>query len=200
MSIILSARRVVEPTVEPLLIGETKLHLRVDDDYENALISSLIITARNECERVGWLSCCTQTWRVYLSQWPVSPLLLPRHPVQSISSIKYFDEADAEHTLSNSIYALTPAPGLDASVSLAADQDWPSEPLSTRQYPVVIEYVTGFGGSSSVPRAIKQWMLLQIGAMFEQREAVQLVPGVSNAIKLDFIDGLLDEYRGFRFS
>lgn len=199
MSHTLSARRVVEPTVEPLTLSAVKLHLRVDGNDENGLIHSLITTARILCEQHGWLSCCTQTWRVYVSSWPQTPLLLPRHPIQSISSIKYFDAADAEHTLSSSIYVLTPAPGLDAYLSLAADQNWPSESLSTRRYPIEIEYVAGFGDESSVPRTIKQWMLLQIGTMFEQREAVQIVPGVSNSIKMDFVDGLLDEYRGFRY-
>lgn len=199
MSVILSARRTVEPTVEPVTKAEVKANSRIDTNAEDSLLDLLIAAARSECENRAWLSLCTQTWRVYLPDWPSEPLILPRHPVQSISSVTYFDSSDASHTLSSSIYALVPSSGQDASIALAANQEWPSVTLSDRQYPIEIEYVTGFGDAAAVPNLIKAWLLRFVGNLYEYRESVQVIPGVSAAIEMGFIDNLLDDYRGFRY-
>ena len=199
MTMILDARRIVEPTEEPVSLGEAKLHLRVDGSDEDTLIDSLILTARQEAERLGWLSCCTQTWRLYLTGWPAGPVLLPRHPIQSIVSVKWYDASDVQQTVSSTVYALVPEAGCDAQLALANGQAWPTAELSGRMYPVVVEYVTGWGAAAAVPAAVRQYMLLLIGAMFENREAAIPVPGVSGVLVMPFVDGLLDEYRGFRY-
>ena len=197
-SLILDARRIVEPTVEPVSLDEAKLHLRVDHSDEDTLIDSLIVTARKQAERVGWLSCCTQTWRLFLAGWPTQPVLLPRHPVQSIVSVKWYDSSDVQQTLSASVYALVPEAGCDAQLALAAKQVWPTAELSDRRYPVVVEYVAGWD-ANSVPVTIKQYMLLLIGAMYENRDSVVVGAGISTVIDLPFLDGLIDDYRGFRY-
>lgn len=185
----------------PIGLDEAKRHLRVDDDIsdDDALIAGLIAAVTAQAENDGWLSCCTQSWTLYLSAWPDEPLLLPRHPIQSIVSVKYYDASDVAQTVVSSVYMLTPAPGLDAKLWLKHGQQWPTAELSERQYPIEVEYVTGFGADTAVPQPIKAWMLLRLAALYENREAALVVPGVSNAIKLDFVDGLLEPYRGFRY-
>lgn len=197
-SLILDARRIVEPTVEPVSLDEAKLHLRVDHSDEDTLIDSLIVTARKEAERVGWLSCCTQTWRLFLTGWPTQPVLLPRHPIQSIVSVKWYDSSDAQQTLASAVYVLVPDAGCDAQLALAANQTWPTAQLSDRRYPVVVEYVAGWD-ENSVPVTIRQYMLLLIGAMYENRESVAVGAGITMAVNMPFMDGLLDEHRGFRY-
>lgn len=197
MTTILDARRVTEPTAEPITLDEAKLHLRVvDGSDEDTLIDSLIAAARQEAERLGWLSCCTQTWRLYLTGWPAGPVLLPRHPIQSITSVKWYDASDAQQTLSASVYALVPEAGCDAQLALASGQAWPTAELSGRMYPVVVEYVAGWA-ENAVPAAIRQYMLLLIGAMYEQRQSV--VVGGGSLVEMPFVEGLLDDYRGFRY-
>ena len=196
---ILDARLKTAPTDEPVTLDEAKEHLRVDHGDEDALIDSLIVAARKQAESEGWLSCCTQTWTLYLTGWPGAPLLLPRHPVQSIVSLKYYDADDVAQTVATTVYTLTPAPGEDAHLWLKAAQEWPSAELSERLYPVEVEYVTGYGNGVDVPADIRQWLLLRIGSMYENRESVQVVPGVSNSISLDFADSLLSDHRGFRY-
>ncbi len=49
--------------------------------------------------------------------------------------------------------------------------------------------------SEAVPKAIKQWMLLQLGSMYENREAAS-----KDAMNtMPFVDGLLSSYRVVRF-
>lgn len=199
MSLILDTRRIAAPTFEPVSLDEAKLHLRVDHADEDAAIDALIVTARNEVERVGWLSVCSQSWRLHLTGWPDAPVILPRHPIQSITSVKWYDSSDTQQTLASTTYALVPDAGCDARLYLAGGgQAWPTAELSDRQYPIVVEYVAGWT-ADTIPAAIKHYMLMLIGSLYEHRESTVMVPGVSMAIEMPFVDGLIDEYRGFRY-
>jgi hypothetical protein len=44
-----------------------------------------------------------------------------------------------------------------------------------------------------VPASIQQWIKLQIGAMYDNREAEMTMRG--NPVKLGFVDALLNRYR-----
>jgi hypothetical protein len=58
---------------------------------------------------------------------------------------------------------------------------------------VIIQFVSGYGlAASSVPTAIRQWMLLQIGTMYAHRETINVG---GNVTPLGFVDCLLDPYR-----
>jgi hypothetical protein len=101
-------------------------------------------------------------------------LKLPRPPLISVSSVKYYDDDEVQQTLSTSLYLVdTPwrAPG---TVELAEDQDWPTD-LSSRRMPVTIRFICGYGLSTdtpagSVPPVVKQAIRLVIGWMYKNRE------------------------------
>lgn len=59
--------------------------------------------------------------------------------------------------------------------------------------PGVLTLVCGFGQAQDVPASIRQWMLLRIGALYEQRES--LVSGnTMSTSPYGFADALLDAY------
>jgi hypothetical protein len=59
---------------------------------------------------------------------------------------------------------------------------------------VKVEFVAGYGEDAAVPQGIKIWMLLRLGALYENREEVSAMrQGKIEA--LPYVDRLLDAYR-----
>lgn len=159
------------PASEPVELAEAKAHLRVTSSDEDDLITELIVAAREICEMTTGRSLITQTWRADFPCFPVSgeALRLPHGPVQSVTSIYYYDDTNADTLLASSVYKADLTEQL-AKVRLAPDQYWPSV---TRQSDAVrVTYEAGYGDDGiDVPRPILQAMLLLIGEWFRNREA-----------------------------
>lgn len=182
--------RITAPAVEPLTIAEAKLHCRVDGSDEDALITALIVAAREQAEHETGRALVTQTWELVHDEFPEA-FVLRRAPIQSVTSIKYLDDATgAEQTLDPADYLLDKdsEPGY---VVPAYGKAWPATwPVPNA---VRVRYVCGYGLAAAVPVAIKQWMLLAIGTMYAQRET--MIAGQVASLPDRFWSGLLDPYR-----
>ncbi len=163
-------RVVVEPIEEPVSLAEAKKHLRVDHDDDDTLIMGLIATARRSCEIRARRSFVTQTLEMSLEAWPDSEIVLPMPPLQSVTSITYIDAAGATQTVPSTDYLVYPnvEPGLVLLKSTAA---WPSAELQAGPG-IKLRYVAGYGLAIAVPALYKAAMLLMIGHLYENREAV----------------------------
>jgi len=63
---------------------------------------------------------------------------------------------------------------------------------------VEVTFTCGYGAASAVPEAIKAWVKLRIGAMYENRESdVALLRGSIG--EMPFADKLLAPFRALRF-
>jgi hypothetical protein len=62
---------------------------------------------------------------------------------------------------------------------------------------VVIRYTVGYGDADAVPQQIKNWMLLRIGMLYENRESVSAGQPLQ---EMPQADRLLDPYRLWSFS
>ncbi len=165
------SKTVVGPTEEPVTLAEAKTHLRVDHDADDTLIMGLIATARRSCEFGARRSFVTQTREMALCAWPpASGFKLPMPPLQSVESITYLDEAGATHTVTASDYRVytNVEPGI---VALKSNTAWPSATLAVGPS-ITVRYVAGYGLASAVPDDYKSAMLLMIGHLYENREAV----------------------------
>ncbi len=157
------------PAIEPVTLAEAKLHLRVDADDDDALITSLIVAARIWCEGFQNRAFITQTITGYLDRFANS-ISLPQPPLISVESIKYFDTGGDQQTLSDSIYDVdtTSEPGL---ITLAFNQSWPA--IRSVHHSVEIIFKAGYGDAGSdVPDTVKSAMKLLIGHLYEHRETV----------------------------
>jgi uncharacterized phiE125 gp8 family phage protein len=166
------------PTTEPVTTTEAKLHCRVDHSTEDAIFTRLIETARQECEAISRRAFVTRTYTAYLDYWPGRVLELPYPPLVSISSIKYYDDAGsaaATYASSNYIVDTTSEPG---RVSLKTNAEWPSVTLRPINGLEII-YTAGYGAADDVPDVYKAAMLLLIGHLYENREAVAVQQGIS---------------------
>ena len=159
-------------------LAEAKLHCRVDHSLEDALFTRLLNVARRQCEQISGWAFTTRTLVSKMEQWPNDgciELLYP--PLQSITSIAYLDSIGGSHTVSQSDY-LVDIHSIPGRVLLKANVSWPGEPLQVGN-PITITYVAGFGAASAVPEVYKQAMLLTVGHLYENREAVVVLQGVS---------------------
>jgi uncharacterized phiE125 gp8 family phage protein len=138
---------------------------------EDDLIESLITTAREDCESFQNRVYITQTWELWLDEFPSKDFIeIPLPPLQSISSIKYYDTDDTEATFSSDNYFVDvkSEPG---RVVLNHGESWPSTTLRPANG-VCVTFVAGYGDADDVPKAVKQAILLLIGHYYENREAV----------------------------
>lgn len=181
----MSLKVITPPASEPVTLAEAKLHLRVDGTTEDALISSLIVAARQGAEHLTDRALMTQTLELSLDGFP-SVIKLPRPPLVSVTSVKYVDQAGAEQTLVSTDYQLDAA-SEPARLMPAYGETWPT--TRNQVNAVTIRYQAGY---TTVPDQIKSWMLLRIGMLYANRESV--ATGISVA-QVPYVDRLLDAYR-----
>lgn len=175
---------ITPPAEEPISVGEAKLHCSVSIAEHDALLSGLIITAREHVENYTHRALITQTCEGALDFFPDSALAayrgvgttrgreseiaLPRPPLVSVASVKYLESAAGVLTTLATTEYLVDAASQPGRLTPAYGKCWPCT------YPVMsavtIRYVAGYGGAAAVPQAVKQAMLLLIGTWYNARE------------------------------
>lgn len=183
------------PATEPITTAEAKAHLRVDFSDDDTYIDTLIESARIACEFYCNRAFITQTVTQEEDCWS-NYMPLKVNPVISLTSIKYYDENEAQQTLT--------AAAADRQVDLNSDvanirsgltNDFPS--LGDTINPIEIIYVAGYGAASAVPLQIKHAIKLMVSHLYENREGVN-VPIASMATNIPMpkvVKDLLAPYR-----
>lgn len=153
------------PIAEPLTLAEVKAHLRLDDGEEDALLSSLIATARDHLERETGLCLMAQAWRLYLDDWPADGIIrIAKSPVQAIQAVMVFDAEGGPLQVSLEDHLLDGV-GRPARLWLR-DPPAPGQALNG----IEIDFSAGFGeAGADVPDTLKRAMLIHIGHMFAFR-------------------------------
>jgi uncharacterized phiE125 gp8 family phage protein len=132
------------------------------------MIQALIQAARRYGENFQNRAYNTQTWELWLDAFPdVDYISLPRPPLQSVTSVEYYDTSNVKYTMSATDYFVDTKsePG---KVTLGYGKSWPSSTTLRPYNGVCVTYVAGHVGQ--VPDTIKQAMLLLIGHWYENRE------------------------------
>jgi uncharacterized phiE125 gp8 family phage protein len=161
----LQAELVTGPTVEPLSLAECKKHLEIasSDTNHDAQLTSLIAEARQQWEHDTDSVLCYQYWRIRVKSWS-DRFALPKRPIQSITSIAYYDGNNTLQTLSTSLYQLH-----INEVRLAYQATLPT--TNDRWDAWTITYRCGYSQDATlVPAIAKRAMLLLVGYYFENRD------------------------------
>lgn len=157
----------VQPASEPITLSEAKTHLRVTATDEDDYISSLVSAARLVAEGRTGLRLFTQTVVISLDDFPCynDIIKLAVAPVQSITSVEYYDTDDANQTLGASTYwsDLTSVPA-----RVQVKESWPS--TISRIGNVRITAVVGWTDVANIPASVKHAMKLLVGHWYENRE------------------------------
>lgn len=218
---------VVAPTAEPFTIPEVKVRLDIIEPSLDEAIGDWIIAAREAAETICRRALVTQQWRMVLDefpspsmnvssanwygpQWGTNPgplsaarvegrtgyeIFLPHPPLATVNSVTYYDQDGALQTLSSSLY-LVDNISEPARLVPAPNTAWPA--TQARINAVSILFTCGYGNAAAVPQGIKSWMLMRIGAMYENREEIVVDKRVA-AVELPFVDRLLDRFRVVTF-
>lgn len=181
------------PTAEPLSLAAARAHLRVDHFDEDAVIAGFILAARQHIETITGLALCTTGYTLTLDDFPPGEMItLPREPVQSVTAVRYYNDAGTLVEWSSTeweadLYSLPPR------IRPRDGYTWPIS--KDRLAAVQIEFVAGFGGPETVPQSIVQALRVLVGHFYEHREVA--VTGTIVAPLPFAVDALLAPYRRF---
>lgn len=171
--------RSIEPAAEPVSLDELKAQLRIDHADEDDLLGELIAAARECVEDDTARALVTQTWQLTLDRFPrgcassadYRVIELRRPPVQSVTSVTYYDADAVEQTLDPSAYHVSTA-GAPGRLVLADGESWPVTECG-RPGAVTVTFACGYGADgSAVPAAAKHAIKLLCGHWYRNREAV----------------------------
>lgn len=160
------------PAAEPVTVAEAKLHCRVDETADDALIGTLITAARLYCESFTRRAFVTQTWVAYMDAFPTQQdfIYLPKPPLASVTGITYYDTAGTLQTWAASNYIVDAQQTTPGRVSCAYNVSWPlTQPRSNA---VTITFTAGYGAYTATPDSIKAAIKLLVGHWYENREGV----------------------------
>lgn len=192
-----SVETVVEPTEMAVTLEEAKLHLRVDHDEEDALITGLIMAATEDAEAFQGRSFTTRTLRLHMDRFPTGngAIYLPYAPVQSVEEVAYTDAGGAKNVMNATQYTVD-AVRSPARIAPAAGHSWPNTTLLAISA-VSVTYKAGYGdGPADIPATVKQAILLTVGHLYENREAVVTDRGTPTELPMG-VKHLLMKHRVF---
>lgn len=144
----MNLKLITGPAVEPCTVDEVKLFTHIDYDVEDALIAKWIKAARVAAENFQWRAYYTQEWELSFDSWPESPFFIPRPPLVSVESLKYYgtDDTEYEFDLNDLIIDVNSTPG---RISLAYGIQWPSTVL--REIDAIrVRFTAGYGDSEDL--------------------------------------------------
>ena len=158
------------PTAEPVTLEEAKAHLRVESNGDDLYISMLVRHAREYVESPGTnRALMPQTWDWTFDCFARWDLLVPRPPLQSVTSLKYLDTGGVQQTLSSSLYIVDTVsqPGRITPIPTPTSC-WPE--TFPRINAVTVRFVAGYLDKNAVPVGLKHLILLFVSHWYEHRE------------------------------
>lgn len=160
---------VTPPPIEPISVAEAKLHARIDETADDTLVAALITAAREMAESYTRRAFVTQTWKMFLDAFPSdTEIELPKAPLQSVTHVKTYDDADVATVFAASGYFVD-ASTRPGRIVLRDAASWPT--TATRVANAIeVQFICGYGNApTDVPLKIRQAMLLTIAHLYEHR-------------------------------
>lgn len=214
----MTVRAITQPTVEPITLTQAKLHCDIPATFtdHDALISSMIVAARQYAERYTHRAFIQRTFELTLPSFPnallqrtfltrqqqMQQIELPFPPLVSVSWVKYLELDGTVITLDPTLYQVD-SYREPALLQPAYLQVWP---IVTRPdfNAVQIRYVAGYAPVGSPDsdadyaahpdlETLKQWMRMRVATMYDNPQF--LAQSTVKELDDDYVDGMLDEYQ-----
>lgn len=180
---------ITAPTAEPITTQDAKDWLRISTTADDSLLDLMIKSARQKVENITGRKLITQTWELWLDhvpgnpqgEWwdgtrdghigtvfsPASEIDLKLAPVQSVSSLTYYDLNNTSATFSSSAY-LVDTVSSPARLILNSGQVWPQN-LRDRNA-IAVRMIAGYGDSGSfVPDSLLSAIKCTVMHFYEHR-------------------------------
>jgi uncharacterized phiE125 gp8 family phage protein len=158
---------VTPPSGQPVTLAQAKAHLKIETNDEDAYLQELIASAVAAVEAETGKAMLTQTWRLYLDDWPACGLVeLPVAPVRSVGPI--------------TVYAASGTPATLAAADFLLDRHGEPPRLFFRKRPdagreingIEIDIVAGYGeAGTDVPDQLVRAVLVLVAHWHAHRGA-----------------------------
>ncbi len=167
----MSLTLITPPAEEPLTLSDLKSHLKIDGAAEDALLSGLIVAARQMIEARFQIAVVAQTWRLSLDRAGTAPVVLPISPVISIDAVGVSRGGFIEALPAAAFEAQTGEVGrvrlkhADAFVQTGGQIG--GDALGR----IVITFTAGWVDANATPEALKQAIRVLASHLYENRES-----------------------------
>jgi uncharacterized phiE125 gp8 family phage protein len=165
-----TALHIVTPGAQAITTADGKQQIRVDyaASADNTEIDNMIQAATLQVEAFTGRVCMPTVYDLFLTGFPSGGIVLPVSPVSVITSVKYYSDVTTEVTwdAANYYYSLYAEPCKIMYVSGA-----PSV-YSYRADAVTVRFTAGYADAATVPKSIRQAILLMLGDLYENRADV----------------------------
>jgi uncharacterized phiE125 gp8 family phage protein len=158
---------VTPPSGQPVTLAQVKTHLKVETNDEDAYLQELIASAVATVEAETGKAMLTQTWRLYLDDWPPCGLVeLSVAPVRSVGPV--------------TVYAANGTPATLVPADLVLDRHGEPPRLFLRKRPdagreingIEIDIVAGYGeAGTDVPDQLVRAVLVLVAHWHAHRGA-----------------------------
>ena len=161
------------PATPLVALADAKAFLRVTSSAEDDIVTALVQAATDYMDAESGIlgrALITQRWQLTLPYFPARGHVdLPVPKVQQVTGITYYDEDNAQQTLSTDVYRLT-VNGEIACIDLEEGESWPA--TYARADAVAIQYDAGYGDDpADVPQAIRTAALMMVAQWYDNRMA-----------------------------
>jgi len=148
----------------PVTLAELKAHLAIDGTDHDDRLTDMLEDATAFCEAETGRSFITQTRERVLCCFPCHQIELPFPPLQSVTSVKYYDSDNVlvENFTGFVSYAPHSQPGW---IEPTAETTWPD--TFQRSDAVIVRYVSG---NATPPPQVRRAILMLCGTWNELRE------------------------------
>jgi uncharacterized phiE125 gp8 family phage protein len=166
---------------------EAKAHLKVLHTEDDVYIQTLVDVAEAQAEEITSRNLLETTNVFYLSDY-IGNFTLPKSPLIAVDTIQYVPYGESDYvTLASDMYEV----------------DDSSEPARVRFFEglyvadlfkaIKVTYRAGYA-EVEVPKPIKQWILIRVATLYENREEI-IVGTINSVIQNDYNDFLLSKYK-----
>jgi len=131
------------PAAELVTVAELKQQLGIAHSDDDAVLTGLLVAARQWCEQETGAVFAQRTFRLSLDGFP-EEIRLPVGPVTSIADVRYLDQSGAQQTLSSANYLTEMTPRRSRLVP-AFGTVWPltQERINSVEVDFTAGYTTG---------------------------------------------------------
>lgn len=177
---------ITAPAVEPVSLAEAKSWLREDNDDEDQLIQTLLVSARLTLEAWTRRFFITQGWRLICDNWPfpksgTKSITIAFAPFRAVTAIRVYNINDIASLIESTSYRVR---GGDQGGCILFET--PPKPPGRALEGVEIDFTVGYGSSpSQIPEPLRQAILLLVAHWREYRgddNALMAFPSTAMAL------------------
>lgn len=166
---------VTPPAFEPVELDEVREQVEVYIEDDDLLLGRKVTSAIDYLQENRGRQFAAATFDVRVAAWWSGLLRLPRAPLASVTSVKYYDQAGVLQTLAADQYVVNTPYKQAGSIELLL-RTFNYQPLDRRQFPIVVRFVAGRASAELVSATAKEAIYLMVTHLYQNRAAEIVVP------------------------